>query len=115
MSENNFSDLFRQIERSVQDLASLGATELKHVIDETVREVRNTVNGTVEQYRSAQKKTTPPPSPSASYTRRYANVHQPDTTAKMRRKASKQPPIPTTLAVHPSKVPGKISGKTIAA
>lgn len=109
MNENNLSDLFRQIEHTVQDITSLSASELKRTIDDTVREVKNAVSSAATQFSqsppsasSSQNKTTAS-SPSSAKSYRAPSYH----SAKSKKN---QPPISSDLAISPKKVPGRSMG-----
>lgn len=106
MNDNDLNDLFRQIGRTVQDIASPeNIAELKKSIDETVREVKSAV----KQNSTAPHAKTPPPIHTAnvkpSAPPYHPNSAQPTSIPTAPPKAPKN-----TLAIAASQVPGHAAG-----
>lgn len=119
---NHLSDLFQQLERTVQDISSLNVSELKNTINTTVRDVVNAAVSTVEDISNAVNSAVSSASSSQSSTSSQPEIRV-QSTPKSNEKVSVHAPsnmwtsgknnrlvIPKELAVRPKKVPGRVSG-----
>ena len=105
MNDNDLNDLFRQIGKKVQDIASPeNIAELKNSIDETVREVKNAV----KQSSSSKNKNAAPPPYSVPHAPPIAT---PPPAPKAPPTASAPPKAPKSeLAVPSNQIPGHAAG-----
>ncbi|MDD6174818.1 MAG: 5-bromo-4-chloroindolyl phosphate hydrolysis family protein [Firmicutes bacterium] len=104
MNDNDLNDLFRQIGKTVQDIASPeNIAELKKSIDETVRDVKDAV----KQSAAANRAASPAPPP----LRPQAAPAAPPRPAKAAAVPSAPPKTEEkTLAIPPNRVPGHAAG-----